>query len=79
MLADVTGNYPPGTWDADPRAPWNEPDSWVGRACCECARFGQVVGSCGEVLESWCELDGERREVGPTRPACEWFEGREWA
>lgn len=36
MLADITGNYPPGTWDADPRAPWNEPDPWEGRSCGEC-------------------------------------------
>lgn len=20
-------NYPPGTWEGDPRAPWNEPDA----------------------------------------------------
>lgn len=22
----MSGNYPPGTWGGDPRAPWNEPD-----------------------------------------------------
>lgn len=52
MLADVTGNYPPGAWDADPRAPWNEPDPWEGRTCGECVRCRPLA-----------MLDGSERRV----------------
>jgi hypothetical protein len=24
----MSSNYPPGTWEGDPRAPWNDPDPY---------------------------------------------------
>ena len=74
MLSDVTGNYPPGTWDADPRAPWNEPEPWEGRTCGECAHCGRIVGSAGRDTRVCCEDLGDVEEVDPGEPACDRFE-----
>lgn len=74
MLSDVTGNYPPGTWDADPRAPWNEPDPWVGRACGECRRCVPCRLLGGDEV-SVCASDVDQlEEVDPEQPADECFE-----
>ena len=29
----MTSNYPPGTWEGDPRAPWNAPDAPACPTC----------------------------------------------
>lgn len=75
MLADVTGNYPPGTWNADPRAPWNEPDPWAGRSCGECASCVacRLLGG-SEVRVCAADVD-QLEEVDPSRPAEDCFEG----
>lgn len=75
MLADITGNYPPGTWDADPRAPWNEPEPWEGRECGECRHCRPLRMLDGE-LTSACATDenDDVYEVDPHEPACEGFE-----
>lgn len=73
MLADVTGNYPPGTWDADPRAPWNPPDPWDGRTCSECAFFARLDGS-GVCAQEPMEGAGhELHRAGGRDAACEAF------
>ena len=42
------GDYPPGTWAGDPRAPWNEEDA---PRCGDCASFAPVLdGSVGVCL-----------------------------
>jgi hypothetical protein len=68
-------NYPPGTWEGDPRAPWNQPDPWEGRTCGECSLTGKL--DCGLVC-----LYGPLRDndtaidvVEPDAEACEGFEG----
>lgn len=75
MLADITGNYPPGTWDADPRAPWNEPEPWEGRTCGEC-RLCRPLRTLDGGLSSACATEGndDVYEVDPHAPACEGYE-----
>ena len=72
MLADATGNYPPGTWDADPRAPWNEPEPWEGRTCGECRSCRPLVALDGGRSRA-CVAEGsdDVHEVDPHAPACE--------
>ena len=79
MLADVTGNYPPGTWDADPSAPWNEPDPWEGRTCGEgrhCRTLRMLDGSEMRVCASpGFDARGDLyEEVDPDDPAEACFE-----
>lgn len=75
MLADATGNYPPGTWDADPRAPWNEPEPWEGRTCGECRSCRPLVALDGGLSRA-CVAEGsdDVHEVDPHAPACEGYE-----
>lgn len=67
-------NLPPGCFEGDPRAPWNQPDPWEGRKCGEC-RFC----SCCRLLDGTevkvCASDGcDLEEIEPDAPACEGFE-----
>lgn len=67
-------NLPPGCHEADPNAPWNRPDAWVGMACNDC-RFMKRVNMhrggfafvCAEDVDDLCE-------VLPGQTACELFE-----
>ena len=69
-------NYPPGTWEGDPFAPWNEADPWEGHECRECVYCVHVPGAHKEacvaraVLDSECGLDF----VNEDDAACEVFE-----
>lgn len=67
-------NYPPGTYQADPRAPWNAPDSWEGAMCRDCKHLKEastVTGSktyiCTQDLDDLFEVSSRSR-------ACEGFE-----
>ena len=65
-------NLQPGCFEGDPRAPWNEPDPWVGHTCGECGHcrgYAMLDGSEARV----CILDWFE-EVDPEMPACEGFE-----
>lgn len=66
-------NYPDTTYEADPDAPWNQPDPWFGRRCDECMQFYEVPSSiCRGATEGFCV---ENREyVNGKEEACEWFE-----
>lgn len=52
-------NYPPGTWEGDPRAPWNAPD------LPECPGHGEMEWNEGK--ERWvcgpCEAIAEAAEA----------------
>lgn len=37
-------NLPPGTWDGDPNAPWNEPE-YDPRECPECGSTNSFVAN----------------------------------
>lgn len=42
------GAYPPGTWEGDPRAPWNQEDE---PTCGSCVRFAPILaGTTGVCL-----------------------------
>lgn len=43
------GDYPPGTWAGDPRAPWNERDADV---CATCALWAETYGGRGLCLRA---------------------------
>lgn len=67
-------NLPPGCFEGDPRAPWNQPDPWEGRECGECRhclpcrlRDGREIGVCAC---DGCDLE----ETNVYDPACEGFE-----
>ena len=69
-------NYPPGTWEGDPRAPWNEPDPWEGRTCGEC-RFGSYSSDRSIFVCTFQVLEhgsGEVELIEPEAAACEAFE-----
>ena len=65
-------NLPPGCFEGDPHAPWNEPDPWVDRKCGECRHCEDCFlldGSKTHVCTfDYCE------EVDPDAPAGECFE-----
>lgn len=65
-------NLPPGCFENDPRAPWNEPDPWVGHACGECRHCRECAMLDGSKTLV-CTLDW-LEEVDPTRQAEECFE-----
>ena len=71
-------NLPPGCFEGDPRAPWNEPDPWEGKTCRECANLKRVVlkyaYNGGNGAEACCEDMDAIEEVDPEMPACEGFE-----
>lgn len=68
-------NLPPGCFEGDPRAPWNQPDPWEGRLCGECRHCcdcRMLDGTKAKV----CTCDGcDLEEIDPDAPACEGFEG----
>ena len=71
------GNYPDGAYDADPRAPWNQPDPWDGEECGTCRYCGMVGSIC--ICVAGCCLDGDPDGYATVRPreaACESY--RRW-
>lgn len=67
-------NLPPGCFEGDPHAPWNEQDPWVGRKCGECVRCVPCLLASGRSVKV-CICDcGCVEEVDPERPAEECFE-----
>lgn len=68
-------NYPPGTYQADPNAPWNVPDPWVGQVCGDCKHFKPVC-TIGQGRLFVCTVEGqdELMEVCSGETACEYFE-----
>lgn len=67
-------NLPPGCFEDDPRAPWNAPDPWEGRKCCEC-RFCSRCRLLDGTEVKVCASDGcDLEEIEPDAPACEGFE-----
>lgn len=67
-------NLPPGCFEDDPRAPWNEPDPWVGRTCGECEHCrGCALGDGSFVMVCAADI-GCLEEVCPDDDACEGFE-----
>ena len=67
-------NLPPGCFEGDPRAPWNQPDPWEGRKCGEC-RFCYRCRLLDGTEVKVCASDGcDLEEIEPDAPACEGFE-----
>lgn len=67
-------NLPPGCFEGDPRAPWNQPDPWEGRKCGEC-RFCSLCRLLDGTEVKVCTSDGcDLEEIEPDAPACEGFE-----
>ena len=67
-------NLPPGCFEGDPRAPWNQPDPWEGRKCGEC-RFCSRCRLLDGTEVKVCACDGcDLEEIEPDAPACEGFE-----
>lgn len=67
-------NLPPGCFEGDPRAPWNQPDPWEGRKCGEC-RFCSFCRLLDGTEVKVCASDGcDLEEIEPDAPACEGFE-----
>ena len=70
-------NLPPGCFESDPRAPWNQPDPWEGRTCRECRFCGRVQGAGGEAVCAFDAMTGggpDVEAVDETSEACECFE-----
>lgn len=67
-------NLPPGCFEGDADAPWNEPDPWVGRKCIECRHCEDCSLLDGSETKI-CTLD-YYEEVGPEKQAEECFEAR---
>lgn len=72
-------NLPPGCFEGDPDAPWNEPDGdpWVGRRCRDCRFLGRLSGGGGGAVCSWAPMTGEGPDVeavDESDEACEGFE-----
>lgn len=67
-------NLPPGCFEGDPRAPWNQPDPWEGRKCGECRSCSLCRLLDGTEVKV-CASDGcDLEEIEPDAPACEGFE-----
>ncbi len=67
-------NLPPGCFEGDPSAPWNQPDPWEGRKCDEC-RFCSRCRLLDGTEVKVCASDGcDLEEIEPDAPACEGFE-----
>lgn len=67
-------NLPPGCFEGDPHAPWNEPDPWVGHKCGECVDCVECKLRDDTVIHV-CK-DGYLIEIDPDGPADECFEAR---
>lgn len=67
-------NLPPGCFEDDPRAPWNEPDPWEGKTCRECGNLRRVRMQDGSEGPFVCNEDPyDLFEVDPEADACEGF------
>lgn len=77
-MSEDNSNYPPGTWDADPDAPWNAPEAWVGMTCAKCRYFGYVNSSPRVTFCGYAALEeDELRCLDPVKAddaACEEFD-----
>lgn len=74
----MSDNYPDGTYQDDPSAPWNAPEPWEGMTCAKCRYFGYVdcsprVTFCGYAALEEDELRG-LAPVNPDDAACEGFD-----
>lgn len=67
-------NLPPGCFEDDPCAPWNESDPWVGHTCGDCEHCEDCFLLDGSKIQV-CTLD-YCEEVDPEIQACEGFEAR---
>ena len=67
-------NLPPGCFEDDPAAPWNEPDPWVGHTCGECRHCQECTMLDGS--DVWICIESDAVEVDPEEQACEGFEAR---
>ena len=67
-------NLPPGCFEGDPAAPWNEPRPWVGRTCGECRDCRDCLMLDGSEIKI-CVLD-YYEEIDPESQARECFEAR---
>lgn len=65
-------NLPPGCFEGDPHAPWNEPDPWVGHTCGECRHCEDCFLLDGS--DAWVCVESDAVEVDPMGQACEGFE-----
>lgn len=60
-------NLPPGCFEGDPAAPWNQPDPWEGRLCNECRHCklvklinGTQVPVCAYDIDDMEQINGDR-------------------
>lgn len=70
-------NLPPGCFEGDPRAPWNQPDPWEGHECAECRFFCVLPDEPRRTVCLFLAMEeGEAAvcEVGDGDAACESFE-----
>ena len=69
--------YPLGTWNGDPRAPWNEPEPGDGHTCRECAYCTEIKcldGSTEQVCGFEIEYGGELERIDECNDACGGFD-----
>lgn len=67
-------SYPDGTWDGDPRAPWNEPDPWQGQECGTCRWLASLGGLHGCLWYACNEGEPIIPQRFPRDAACESWE-----
>lgn len=70
----MSDNYPAGTWDGDPYAPWNQPEPWEGKTCEDCSLQANLGARTICLYEPMRANIAEISEVEPDDPACEAFE-----
>lgn len=69
-------NLPPGLFEGDPSAPWNEGYPWEGRRCRDCVSC-VLCRMLDGTDRSVCVFEGSAdapREVDPGQAACDYFE-----
>lgn len=67
-------NLPPGCFEGDPNAPWNQPDPWVGHKCAECVHCKDVKLASGEVIDVCCGDIDFMEQIDASQAADECFE-----
>lgn len=67
-------NLPDDTYAADPRAPWNQPDPWVGHTCGDCKNFKTVTLMDKSSICVCVEDIDNLYQVFEDEEACEYFE-----
>lgn len=67
-------SYPDGTWDGDPRAPWNESDPWDGAECGTCRWLASLGGLHGCLWNACNEGEPIIPQRFPRDAACESWE-----